>query len=153
MEQKKVVKKVVKKPVEEKKENKFLDTLKRNWKNIVLILLILFSFSKCTSSCSRGKEIDRLNYQIVQMDSIITAQGIAFDKQSIELEGAKTSIDNYKGIATGNQKELVDKISKLTEEKHQLENQLKKEKSDNKLLQKKITELEQKINELTKNIE
>ena len=153
MEQKKVVKKVVKKPVEEKKENKFLDTLKRNWKNIVLILLILFSFSKCTSSCSKGKEIDRLNYQIVQMDSIITAQGIAFDKQSIELEGAKTSIDNYKGIATGNQKELVDKISKLTEEKHQLENQLKKEKSDNKLLQKKITELEQKINELTKNIE
>ena len=142
MEQKKVVKKVVKKPVEEKKENKFLDTLKRNWKNIVLILLILFSFSKCTSSCSRGKEIDRLNYQIVQMDSVITAQGIAFDKQSIELEGAKTSIDNYKGIATGNQKELVDKVTQLTEENKNLQSRINSLVKERDKLKKQVEELE-----------
>ena len=142
MEQKKVVKKVVKKPVEEKKDNKFLDTLKRNWKNIVLILLILFSFSKCTSSCSRGKEIDRLNYQIVQMDSVITAQGIAFDKQSIELEGAKTSIDNYKGIATGNQKELVDKVTQLTEENKNLQSRINSLVKERDKLKKQVEELE-----------
>lgn len=141
MEQKKVVKKVVKKPVEVK-ENKFLDTLKKNWKNIVLILLVLFSFSKCTSSCTRGRQIDKLNYQIVQMDSVITAQGIAFDKQSIELEGAKTSIDNYKGIATGNQKELVDKVSSLTEENRILTNKVNSLTKENNRLKEKITELE-----------
>ena len=143
MEQKKVVKKVVKKPVEVK-ENKFLDLIKKNWKNIVLILLVLFSFSKCTSSCSRGKQIDKLNYQIVQMDSVIIAQGITLDKQNIELEGAKTSIDNYKGIATGNQKELVDKVTKLTEENNNLKikiNSLVKELNE---LKKHIKELEMK---------
>ncbi|MBQ3415509.1 MAG: hypothetical protein IJH39_09250 [Clostridia bacterium] len=143
MEQKKVVKKVVKKPVEVK-ENKFLDTLKKNWKNIVLILLVLFSFSKCTSSCSRGKQIDRLNYQIVQMDSVITAQGIAFDKQSIELEGAKTSIDNYKGIATGNQNELINKVNELSEENKKLNSETIK-------LRKKIKELEQEISDVSNN--
>lgn len=143
MEQKKVVKKVVKKPVEVK-ENKFLDTLKKNWKNIVLILLVLFSFSKCTSSCSRGKQIDRLNYQIVQMDSVITAQGIAFDKQSIELEGAKTSIDNYKGIATGNQKELVDKVTKLTEENKNLQSRINSLVKERDKLKKQVEELEKK---------
>lgn len=144
MEQKKVVKKVVKKPVETNKENKFLDTLKKNWKNIVLILLVLFSFSKCTSSCSRGKEIDRLNYQIVQMDSVITAQGIAFDKQSIELEGAKTSIDNYKGIATGNQKELVDKVTQLTEENKNLQSKVNSLVKERDKLKKQVEELEKK---------
>lgn len=143
MEQKKVVKKVVKKPVEVK-ENKFLDTLKKNWKNIVLILLVLFSFSKCTSSCSRGKQIDRLNYQIVQMDSVITAQGIAFDKQSIELEGAKTSIDNYKGIATGNQKELVDKVTQLTEENKNLQSKVNSLVKERDKLKKQVEDLEKK---------
>jgi len=138
MEQKKVVKKVVKKPVETNKENKFLDTLKRNWKNIVLILLILFSFSKCTSSCSRGKEIDRLNYQIVQMDSVITANGIELDKLNMRLDDAKTSIDNYKGIATGNQIELIEKVSILTEENKKLN-------LENKKLKQKVKDLEQKI--------
>ena len=104
MEQKKVVKKV---------ENKdsFIDKLKRNWKNILLILLIIFSFSKCTSSCSRGRQIDRLNYQIEQRDSIITANGIELDKLSIRLNDAQTNIESYKGIATSNQQELVDKVS------------------------------------------
>ena len=142
---------VVKKPIQNKES--FIEKVKKNWKNILLILLVIFSMSKCTSSCSRGREIDRLNYQIVQMDSVITAQGIAFDKQSIELEGAKTSIDNYKGIATGNQRELVDKISTLTEEKRNLESQLRKEKADNKVLQKRITELEKQIEELNKDTE
>ena len=145
MEQKKVVKKVVKKPVEVKKENKILETLKKNWKNVLLILLVLFSMSKCTSSCSRGREIDRLNYQIVQMDSVITAQGIAFDKQSIELEGAKNSIDNYKGIATGNQRELVDKVSSLTEQNRTLQNQVNTLTKERNKLQKQVNELEDKL--------
>jgi TolA-binding protein len=150
MEQKKVVKKVVKKEVQ---NNKFIDTLKKNWKNILLILLVLFSMSKCTSSCSRGKQIDRLNYQIVQMDSVITSNGIELDKLNTRLDDAQTSIDSYKGIATGNQRDLVDKISTLTEEKRNLESQLRKEKADNKVLQKRISELEKQIEELNKDTE
>jgi len=138
MEQKKVVKKVVKKPVE---QNQFLEKLKANWKNIVLILLLLFSLSKCTSSCSRGKKIDKLNYQIEQRDSIITANGIALDKLNTRLDDAQASIDSYKGIGTGNQKELVDKVNQLTEENKSLTNKLNTVTKERDKLKKQVEEL------------
>ena len=138
MEQKKVVKKVVQKP-----ENKepFIEKVKRNWKNILLIILVLFSFSKCTSSCSKGRQIEKLNYQIEQMDSIIVSNGIEIDKLSMRLGDAQTSIDSYKGIAIGNQNELVDKISELTEENKKLTN-------DNERLKQKIKQLEKELLEV-----
>lgn len=143
MEEKKVVKKVVKKKVETNET--FLDKIKKNWKNILLIVLILFSVSKCTSSCSRGRQIDKLNYQIVQMDSVITANGIELDKLNMRLDDAKTSIDSYKGIATGNQRELVEKVSELTEENKTLQNKVNSLTKENTKLNKKITELENEI--------
>ena len=140
MEQKKVVRRVVKK---EENKKPFIDKIKRNWKNILLILLILFSFSKCTSSCSRGKEIDRLNYQIVQMDSVITANGIELDKLNMRLDDAQTNIESYRGIATGNQKELVDKVSELTEENKKLQSKINS-------LSKENTKLKEELNEIKK---
>lgn len=138
MEEKKVVKKVV-----QKTENKepFIEKLKRNWKNILLIILVLFSFSKCTSSCSKGRQIEKLNYQIEQMDSVIVSNGIEIDKLSMRLGDAQTSIDSYKGIAIGNQNELVDKISELTEANKKLTN-------DNERLKQKIKQLEKELLEV-----
>ena len=140
MEQKKVVKKVVNKPIQNKET--LMDKIKRNWKNILLIILILFSVSKCTSSCTRGKQIDKLNYQIVQMDSVIHANGIELDKLNMRLDDAQTSIDSYKGIATGNQRDLVDKVSTLTEENKQLKKQVTSLTKENTKLNQKISELE-----------
>ena len=149
MEQKKVVKKVVKKPIQNKET--LIDKIKRNWKNILLIVLILFSVSKCTSSCTRGRQIDRLNYQIVQMDSVIHANGIELDKLNMRLDDAQTSIDSYKGIATGNQRDLVDKVSTLTEENKQLKNQVTSLTKENTKLNKKISELEDALQPSTDN--
>lgn len=140
MEQKKVVKKIVNKPIQNKET--LIDKIKRNWKNILLIILILFSVSKCTSSCTRGKQIDKLNYQIVQMDSVIHANGIELDKLNMRLDDAQTSIDSYKGIATGNQRDLVDKVSTLTEENKQLKKQVTSLTKENTKLNQKISELE-----------
>ena len=140
MEQKKVVKKVVNKPIQNKET--LIDKIKRNWKNILFIILILFSVSKCTSSCTRGKQIDKLNYQIVQMDSVIHTNGIELDKLNMRLDDAQTSIDSYKGIATGNQRDLVDKVSTLTEENKQLKKQVTSLAKENTKLNQKISELE-----------
>lgn len=140
MEQKKVVKKVVNKPIQNKET--LIDKIKRNWKNILLIILILFSVNKCTSSCTRGKQIDKLNYQIVQMDSVIHANGIELDKLNMRLDDAQTSIDSYKGIATGNQRDLVNKVSTLTEENKQLKKQVTSLAKENTKLNQKISELE-----------
>jgi len=149
MEQRKVVKKVVKKPIQNKET--LIDKIKRNWKNILLIVLILFSVSKCTSSCTRGRQIDRLNYQIVQMDSVIHANGIELDKLNMRLDDAQTSIDSYKGIATGNQRDLVDKVSALTEENKQLKSQVTSLTKENTKLNKKISELEDALQPSTDN--
>ena len=149
MEQRKVVKKVIKKPIQNKET--LIDKIKRNWKNILLIVLILFSVSKCTSSCTRGRQIDRLNYQIVQMDSVIHANGIELDKLNMRLDDAQTSIDSYKGIATGNQRDLVDKVSTLTEENKQLKSQITSLTKENTKLNKKISELEDALQPSTDN--
>ncbi len=141
MEQKKVVKKVVKKNVNES----FVDKIKKNWKNILLIILVIFSVSKCTSSCTRGRQIDRLNYQIVQMDSVITSNGIELDKLNTRLDDAQTSIDSYKGIATGNQRDLVDKVSTLSEENKNLQKQVNSLIKENGKLKNKVSELEKQI--------
>jgi TolA-binding protein len=127
----------------ENKENKetFIDKVKRNWKNIALILLLLFSMTKCTSSCNKQKQIDRMDYQIVQMDSVITANGIELDKLNMRLDDAKTSIDSYKGIATGNQQELVNKVSELSEENKKLKNQVNSLTKENNNLKKEVEEL------------
>lgn len=138
MEQKKVVKKVVKKTVNES----FVDKIKKNWKNILLIILVIFSVSKCTSSCTRGRQIDRLNYQIVQMDSVITSNGIELDKLNTRLDDAQTSIDSYKGIATGNQRDLVDKVSTLSEENRELKGKVNTLTKENKTLKQRVTDLE-----------
>ena len=149
MEQKKVIKKVVKKPIQNKET--LIDKIKRNWKNILLIVLILFSVSKCTSSCTRGRQIDRLNYQIVQMDSVIHANGIELDKLNMRLDDAQISIDSYKGIATGNQRDLVDKVSALTEENKHLKSQVTSLTKENTKLNKKISELEDTLQPLEDN--
>lgn len=55
------------------KNLKFLmDKLKRNWKNILLILFILFGMSKCTQSCNRQSTINKQTEQIEHLDSTIT---------------------------------------------------------------------------------
>ena len=149
MENKKVIKKV-KKPTTTTKKKGFVEYIKDNWKIILIILLLLFGVSKCTSSCNRGNQIDKLNYQIVQMDSIITSNGIEMEKMNIKLDDAKSSIDSYKGIATGNQRDLVDQITTLNSEKRELEEKLKKSNSENAKLKKRISELESEIEELNK---
>lgn len=126
---------------ENKEKETFIDKVKRNWKNIALILLLLFSMTKCTSSCNKQKQIDRMDYQIVQMDSVIIANGIELDKLNMRLDDAKTSIDSYKGIATGNQQELVNKVSELSEENKKLKNQVNSLTKENNKLKKEVEEL------------
>lgn len=46
-----------------------IEKIKKNWQVILICVLVLFSMNKCTVSCNRQGEIDRLNAQIEQMDS------------------------------------------------------------------------------------
>ena len=52
-----------------------MEQIKKNWKNILLVLLALFSLTKCTQSCNRAGAYDELKAKtdtaIIQKDSII----------------------------------------------------------------------------------
>ena len=48
-----------------------MDWVKQNWKLIVIIILVLFSLSKCTQSCNRATDIENKQAQIEIMDSIL----------------------------------------------------------------------------------
>lgn len=114
------------------------ETFLKNWKNILLIILVIFSLSKCTSSCSRKMEINRLNVQIEQLDSTLAVRDSIIHDNEFEivrlnegLDSERKHNDNFTTIASGNQTELNNKITQLSNE--------------NQRLKKKIKELEQEL--------
>lgn len=48
-----------------------MESIKKHWKNIVIVLLMLFGLSKCTQSCNRARLIDEEKKQVENKDSII----------------------------------------------------------------------------------
>ena len=54
-----------------------MEYIKKHWKNILLIVLLLFSLSKCTQSCNRAVTIDKMESEntelVAKKDSIIKA--------------------------------------------------------------------------------
>lgn len=47
-----------------------MEWIKLHWKEIVIGILIIFCFNKCTQSCSRQNEINQQAIQMSQLDSI-----------------------------------------------------------------------------------
>lgn len=48
-----------------------MEKLKKNWYIIVIVILLIFSLSKCTQSCNRQTTIDKTNIELVKKDSTI----------------------------------------------------------------------------------
>lgn len=48
-----------------------MEKLKKNWKTILIVLLILFSMNKCTVSCNRGSKLNQAEQTISKQDSTI----------------------------------------------------------------------------------
>ena len=89
------------------------EKLKKNWKTIVIVLLVLFSLNKCTTSCSRSSTIKKQNIEIVQKDSIIKAKSDSLNILKSRWTDAQKSQSTYQGIAMGNQQELVNTIDEM----------------------------------------
>ena len=48
-----------------------LDKIKKNWKTILIAVLIIFGMNKCTQSCNRQIKIDEQTVKIEQLDSTL----------------------------------------------------------------------------------
>lgn len=62
-----------------------MNKLKKNWKELLILLLILFGMNKCTVSCNRGKAVEKANIEIVSKDSTIKALSDSIDKMNVTI--------------------------------------------------------------------
>ena len=104
-----------------------VEKIKQHWKVILICLLAMMWMSKCTTSCSRGKEIERQAKEIALLDSTITSKDslireLMFDISMKEglLDAADKHSENFTSIASDNQIILLDKVSKLSSENKKL---------------------------------
>lgn len=104
-----------------------VEKIKQHWKVILICVLTMMWMSKCTTSCSRGKEIERQAKEIALLDSTITSKDslireLMFDISMKEglLDAADKHSENFTSIASDNQIILLDKVSKLSSENKKL---------------------------------
>ena len=87
--------------------------IKKNWKIILIVLLVIFSLNKCTVACNRSHTIDNQATEIVKKDSIIKSKSDSLNILKIRWNDAQQSQSTYQGIAIGNQQNLLNEIESL----------------------------------------
>lgn len=81
-----------------------LDKIKKNWKTILIIILVLFGLNKCTQSCNRQIKIDEQTIKIEQLDS-------ALQEKTSEITSLRRDTSDYL-----NRIRMYDKFGKQTDE-------------------------------------
>ena len=81
-----------------------LDKVKKNWKNILIIVLILFGFNNCTQTCNRQNKIDKQSIKIEELDSVLK-------EKNSEIMSLKRDTSDYL-----NRIKMYDKFGKQTDE-------------------------------------
>jgi len=71
-------------------ENLDMNNLKKHWKEIVIVLLVLFGLNKCTQSCSRGTKLDIISAEydsiIVKKDSTIKVLNDSINAMNVKIQ-------------------------------------------------------------------
>ena len=113
-----------------------LDKLKKNWKNILIIVLILFGLNKCTQSCNRQTKIDEQTVKIKQLDSTLQEKNSEiislerdtsdylyrirmydkFDRQTDEYIRQRNYADSLNAANTAKQKDQTDELIRQNRE-------------------------------------
>ncbi len=134
------------------------DKIKKNWKTILIVLLVLFSLNKCTVSCNRQGVIDKQTTELVKKDSIILsnqdtikAKQETIEKMMLIIEGKNNVTDAHldnKEFFEYRINKLNDSISALNRTNTKLTNELRRKNGEISNLNIKINKLEVEIHEL-----
>ena len=87
-----------------------MEKIKKNWHIIVIVVLLLFSLSKCTQSCNRATEIDMNIQTIVEKDSTISALNDSIVALNHRIDLLTNDKSNQEKLIES-QKESIDKIN------------------------------------------
>ena len=123
-----------------------MEFIKKHWAKIIIALLIIFSLNKCTVACNRATKIDKQSIEIVQKDSIIKVQSDSLNILKIRWSDAQTSQTAYRGIAMGNQQDLINQVESLTNIKNEYEHQINNLKNENNKLKQENNNLKHQLN-------
>lgn len=72
--------------------------MRKNWKSILIILLVLFSLGKCTQSCNRSLKIDELESVVTSQDSIIESMSRQIELLQIDTTDYRGRLHMYEGF-------------------------------------------------------
>lgn len=75
------------------------DFLNKHWKNIVIVILVLFSLNKCTVSCNRGNKLKQTNVEIAQRDSVITDMNDTIKHLKSEIQILNEKLTGIQNVA------------------------------------------------------
>lgn len=81
-----------------------LDKIRKNWKTILIVILMVFGLNKCTQSCNRQIKIDEQTFEIKQLDSTL-------QEKNSEIVSLKRDTSDYL-----NRIRMYDKFGKQTDE-------------------------------------
>lgn len=107
-----------------------MNWIKKHIKEILIVMLLLFSLSKCTQSCNRDSRIHQLEQEKAQYEVWCDSLTRISDIQQIRLDDSQKSNESYIGIATNNQRALInenDSLRKYIKKVDMLNDQLAKE--------------------------
>ena len=113
-----------------------MEFIKKNWKMILIALLVVFSLNKCTVACNRDTKINKQQTELVQKDSIIKVQADSLNILKIRWDDAQTNKNDLVGVALNTKQELANQVNQLT--------------NDNNVLSQKVNQLTSEVNNLKK---
>ena len=123
-----------------------MEYIKKNWKIILIVLLVVFSLNKCTVACNRDTKINKQQTELIQKDSIIKAQTDSLKAFSIRWEENQRGQANYQNLATGTKQELVNTIGEMKNTIEFMTNKIKLLTTENNQLKKENKQLKNQIN-------
>lgn len=93
----------------------------KRWKEILLVFFILFSLTKCTQSCNRSIEINKLNLNVLYKDSLIDSLNQVIVNKIYEINILNAKIES--------QDVTINKMDQTLQNKHKIDsiNALKKQ--------------------------
>ena len=123
-----------------------MEYIKKNWKIILIAILVVFSLNKCTVACNRDTKLNKQAIELVQKDSIIKAQTDSLKAFSIRWEENQRGQANYQNLAVGTKEELVNTIGKMKTTIEFMTNKIKLLTNENNQLKRENKQLKDKLN-------
>lgn len=125
-----------------------MEKIKKNWKTILIGLLVIFSLNRCTVACNRDTKINKQQVELKQQDSIIKSQKDSLNILKIRWDDSQRSQNTYQEIAIGNQNELVNTIIELKNENSIKDAKINSLVNENTQLKKEYTKLKRENSSL-----